>query len=107
MKNSKDNPNGKQYDSRTNAGVTKFANWVVKRRWFIVIGAAMLAMTAGSGMQYLSFNNDYHIFFDAQNPTLLAFDALQDWMGDFVGISRIALESKPQYLEMLGIVESS
>ncbi len=78
MKNSEDNPSEKQYDSRTNAGVTKFANWVVKRRWFIVIGAAMLAMTAGSGMQYLSFNNDYHIFFDAQNPTLLAFDALQE-----------------------------
>lgn len=34
-----------------------------------------------------------------------AFDALQEWMGDFMSISRIALEMEPQYLEVLGIVE--
>ncbi len=34
-----------------------------------------------------------------------AFDALQEWMGDFIAIARIALESQPQYLEVLGVVQ--
>jgi hypothetical protein len=36
-----------------------------------------------------------------------AFDAMQEWMSDFIGIARIALEAQSQYLEMLGIVEPS
>ena len=36
-----------------------------------------------------------------------AFDAIQEWMSDFIGIARIALEAQSQYLEMLGIVEPS
>lgn len=34
-----------------------------------------------------------------------ALDELQEWMSDFVEISRIALENESQYLEVLGIVE--
>ena len=47
---------------------------------------------------------------EAQTATLKrdeAFDSLQNWMSDFVGIARIALETEPQYLEVLGIVEPS
>lgn len=47
---------------------------------------------------------------EAQNATQArdeAFEALQDWMADFVGISHIALDGNLHYLEMLGIVKPS
>lgn len=33
-----------------------------------------------------------------------AFDDLNEWMSDFIGIAKIALEDEPQQLEMLGLV---
>ncbi len=61
-----------------NTKITQYANWVIKRRWFILIGAILMAMLLGSGGQNLKFNNDYHVFFDADNPQVLAFDGLQE-----------------------------
>lgn len=58
--------------------IISFAEWVIKKRWLIVAGALILAMMAGMGGQHLTFNNDYHIFFDKANPQVLAFDALQE-----------------------------
>jgi hypothetical protein len=45
---------------------------------------------------------------EAQEATRLrdkAADTLQEWYSDFIAIARIALEDKPQYLEMLRIVK--
>ena len=61
-----------------NNRIKNFANWVVKRRWFVLIGAIVITMAAGSGGQNLKFNNDYHIFFDEGNPQVAAFDGLQE-----------------------------
>ena len=61
-----------------NNRVTQFANWVVKRRWLVLLASIILALSAGSGGQFLTFNNDYHIFFDDDNPQVIAFDGLQE-----------------------------
>ena len=58
--------------------VTKFANSVIKWRWLVLLGTLALTFIAGSGGRFLSFNNDYHIFFSEDNPQLKAFDALQE-----------------------------
>ena len=61
-----------------NNRIKNFAEFVVKRRWPILIFAIIIAIAAGSGGGNLKFNNDYHIFFDKDNPQVLAFDGLQE-----------------------------
>ncbi len=65
-------------DLNQGSRVSKFAEWVVKRRWLVLLGAVVLSMMAGSGGSKLAFNNDYHVFFDDDNPQVLAFDGLQE-----------------------------
>lgn len=54
-----------------------FSEWVLKLRWLILAASIGLVMVAGSGGQHLKFTTDYRIFFSADNPQLLAFDALE------------------------------
>ncbi|NNF01741.1 MAG: RND family transporter, partial [Bacteroidia bacterium] len=58
--------------------IGRFAEWIIKYRWMVLIISIAIAMAAGSGGQNLTFNNDYHIFFDDDNPQVLAFDGLQE-----------------------------
>ncbi len=43
----------------------------------------------------------------ASHDSDATLDALDDWMGDFIGVSRIALSKEPEYLERLGLVDPS
>ena len=67
-----------QNNDLNNTRVTRFANWIIKRRWFILLGTVVITMIAASGGRFLVFNNDYHIFFDEDNPQVQAFDGLQE-----------------------------
>ncbi len=54
------------------------AEALVSRRWLWLLAALLLAGLAASGARFLSFSNDYRIFFSKENPQLLAFEELQN-----------------------------
>ena len=57
--------------------ISKFADWVVNKRWYIILGTLIITFMAASGAQHLGFNNDYRVFFSPDNPQLKALDNLQ------------------------------
>ena len=57
---------------------TTFGHWVLRNRWWIIFVSLIMVGLAGSGGQYLTFTNNYRIFFSEDNPELLAFEALEN-----------------------------
>jgi uncharacterized protein len=57
---------------------TAIAAWIINRRWFLIAVCLIFAATAGSGMRYLTFNNDLRAFFSEENPQLKALEALEN-----------------------------
>jgi len=55
-----------------------FGHWVLKYRWLIIILCIALVFAAASGGKYLKFTTDYRVFFSADNPELLAFEAVEN-----------------------------
>ncbi len=54
------------------------ANWLVdQRRWLFFVGIAIVLATS-YGAKNLYFESDYELFFDDDNPQLVAYDALQN-----------------------------
>lgn len=55
----------------------RFAEWVVRHRWLVIILTAVFVVAAGLGVRKLTMSGDYRIFFKSDDPQLQAFDALQ------------------------------
>ncbi len=83
-------------------------NWIAKMANY---GITVEKLTAGQTLtkEVEKANNRLKTEMgEAQEATRLrdeAADTLQAWYSDFIAIARIALEDKPQYLEILGIVK--
>jgi predicted RND superfamily exporter protein len=54
------------------------AEWLIRWRWLLFASAFLLLALSGGGVQFLTFSNDYRVFFSKQNPQLLAFENLQN-----------------------------
>ena len=54
---------------------------MVSYRWRVILAALFLVAVASSGILRLGFSGDYRIFFDEDNPQLLALEALEDTYG--------------------------
>ena len=57
---------------------TEFGKWVVKQRWWVILGSILVVFVAGSGMRFLTINNDTRVFFSEKNPQLQALQAFEN-----------------------------
>jgi len=55
----------------------RYAQWLVRRRWPVAIGSILVALALAAGVQHLSFNVEYSVWFSKQNPELIAFERVQ------------------------------
>ena len=59
----------------------RFAERVLALRWLIVPVSLILVAIAASGIFRLEFSANYRIFFDDDNPQLLALEELENTYG--------------------------
>lgn len=59
----------------------RFAEWVVARRWLVILSSVLLVALASSGVLRLEFSGSYRIFFDDDNPQLLALEEFENTYG--------------------------
>ena len=67
----------KKMGAAGNAFAKRWAEFVIRFRWPVLIASIVLAMGLASQGK-MKFDGDYHVFFSETNPELEAFDALQD-----------------------------
>ena len=57
---------------------SRFAAWVVRARWLIILACLVLVALAASGARYLTFTNSYRVYFGPEDPQLVAFESLEN-----------------------------
>ena len=55
-----------------------WGRWVTQYRAATIALSLLLAFGVASGGQFLTFTNDYRVFFGSENAHLQAFEELQD-----------------------------
>lgn len=56
----------------------QYLAWLFRWRFVIVVGTIFLVASVASGIQFLSFTNDYRVYFSDENPNLTALNNLHD-----------------------------
>ena len=59
----------------------RFAEQVLAARWLVILGTLAWVAIASAGIARLDFSASYRIFFDEDNPQLLALEALENTYG--------------------------
>ena len=58
--------------------VKGYSEWIIRFKWLVILLSLVGVLAMGYGAQFLTFTNDYRVFFSKENPQLLAFENLQD-----------------------------
>ena len=59
----------------------RFAERVLARRWLVIVATLVWVAAAASGIARMEFAADYRVFFDEDNPQLMALEALENTYG--------------------------
>ena len=59
----------------------RFAERVLARRWLVIVATLVWVAAAASGIARMDFSANYRIFFDEDNPQLMALEALENTYG--------------------------
>ena len=59
----------------------RFAQGVLAFRWWVILATLIFVAAASGGIALLEFSGNYRIFFDEDNPQLLALEALENTYG--------------------------
>jgi len=57
--------------------VESYTRWIIRWKYLVVLATVGLVFATTYGGQFLSFSNDYRMFFGEDNPQLLAFEKMQ------------------------------
>ncbi|MFT4584411.1 MAG: hypothetical protein ACI915_003777 [Gammaproteobacteria bacterium] len=57
---------------------SRFARWVVRYRWLVIVVSLVLVALAASGARHLSVTNSYRVYFGPEDPHRVAFEALEN-----------------------------
>jgi len=58
--------------------VENFAEFILRNKWMTLVLVLLWIAAMGSGARFLTFTNDYRVFFGEDNPQLTAFENLQN-----------------------------
>ncbi len=58
--------------------IPAYARWIIRWRWPVLIACLLIAFAAGSGIRFFAYIADYRVYFSAENPQLIAYNALED-----------------------------
>jgi predicted RND superfamily exporter protein len=71
----------------------RYASWVVKRKWLVLVLSIAIMVLCGFGFSTLGFNADSKVFFSKENPQLQAYEKLENIYANDDNIL-IAIEAK-------------
>lgn len=58
--------------------VESYTRWIIRWKYLVVLASIGFVFAATYGGQFLSFSNDYRMFFGEDNPQLIAFEKMQN-----------------------------
>jgi uncharacterized protein len=64
--------------SRFDRAVVRYAEWLTRRRWTVVVLSLLAVGAMVAGMARLHFSTDFRVYFGPDNPQLQAFNELQN-----------------------------